>query len=342
MAALLAPQAVYDLTKSANQLIIDLINASNGTALIPDSFSFSIPKPTGLKKLNTKITLTPVQGSNYDVGDVTVRYRRIQLGDIVNNQETIIDATNFSYIADLIPQLNSAYQINLTENDYINAPIPSVLSQNELLSIVANSQSLIYIGEAIVNLVLPSTLGHIYGNLLITNTTVIGDLLAYINQHYPSRLLLTTNNVTLSTPTVYSGNANPAGNTDITITATTGEGYTGNITVNYNRLLLSSISTDTIQLLSEFPFTEEIILDELNTQFDLSLSASDVLLISVPSLDIGDITTVNVQAAPDSIGWMGATNVSILYGLSSNIVELHDFVNNIMPSAGYLQRTTMS
>jgi hypothetical protein len=349
MAALLTPQAVYDLTKPANQLIIDLINASNGTSLIPDSFSFSIPQATKLKKSNTKITLTPVQGSPYESGDVTVRYRRIQLSDVINNSQTILDATNLATIAELIPQLNTAYQLNLTTTDFIDSPIPSVLSQNELVPIVANPLSLIYVGEAIVNLVIPSDLGHIYGNLIITNTAVIGDLLAYINQHYPSRLLLDANNVTLSVPTPapsshsgYGGGIAPVANTNITVTAISDGGYTGTITVNYNRLDLTTVSVNTIQLLSEFPFTEQIILDEFNEQFDLSLTSDDILTISVPSLDIGDITTIDLQAAPDSIGWMGATNVSMLYGLSSNISVLHDFVNNIMPSAGYLQRTIMS
>ena len=353
MAALLTPQAVYDLTKPASQLIIDLINASNGTSLIPDSFSFSAPSESKLKRTNTKITLTPLQGSPYDPGSVTVKYRRIPLNEIINNNQVILDGNQLVHIADLIPQLNAAYQINLTTDDFIDGVIPAVLSQSEFVSIAANPQSLIYIGKAIVSVVLPSSLAHAYPSLTISNTSAIVDILAYINENYPTRLLLTPELVTIGLPTAptisnpgYGGSISNVSNTNVVLTAVSNAGYTGEVTVNYNRLhlddLASSLPGGVIELLSEFPFTEDRIVELVSKRFHIPLAITDLTSISVPAMDIGDIDTVDLDAAPDSIGWMGTMSVNVLYGLPANIAVLHDFVNNIMPSAGYLQRTNMS
>lgn len=164
--------------------------------------------------------------------------------------------------------------------------------------------------------------------------TGFNTLLNLVNANNLIQQPLTALDVTFSDPIVDIGSN---WNTKVTVSAVPGSRYTGSVDVCYTRPHLVELNNSVINnMLSEVPFTPEIILDFLNTSRGTDFQYSDVENIPIPLLCVGEIASINLTMKSNSLAWIGDTNISVLYGLPSNTNILHDLVNHILPSPGYL------
>ena len=111
------------------QFVFDQINSANAISLSPYDFTLSAPTvysnpqyPT----LNTQITITPAELTGYS-GSAVVYYNRIDISQVLGTQSAnIVPATNATLLSDIIPQINSAYGLDLQTGDYTDAPLPTI------------------------------------------------------------------------------------------------------------------------------------------------------------------------------------------------------------------------
>ena len=124
----MAEKHISDFTKSPQQIVLDLINYDNTSNLTLELVSLGLPNVTvdNANDRNTEIVVSSVEGGGYK-GEVTVEYNRLQIQDFVPIMVEggalsfpVGDALRFS---DMIPEINVALGINLTEADYVDADI---------------------------------------------------------------------------------------------------------------------------------------------------------------------------------------------------------------------------
>lgn len=158
-------------------------------------------------------------------------------------------------------------------------------------------------------------------------------LLALINADNPHNPPLTFDSVALSNPAVDVGDA---WNTKVTVSSVPGHGYFGDVDVFYTRPGLSVLGSN-VGLLSEQPFTADSIVSLLSAKRQADVTLSDLDVFTVPHLTVlGEMQSVVLVAKSDSLGWTGATEVALLFGLPPRVDLLHQLVTQIMPAAGYL------
>ncbi len=121
-----------DINKTPQELIIEDINTVNGTQLtVPlnaNDFLFSAPATftdPANAGVNTKITITAKPTSGY-YNSIDWKYRRMDLGAILATQAVSILPGDATLLSEIIPQVNTALGINLTEEDYVDTPLPEI------------------------------------------------------------------------------------------------------------------------------------------------------------------------------------------------------------------------
>lgn len=166
-----------DFTKSAVQILIDQINEDNTSALTPALVTFGAVAVDGGGVRNSNISATAVGGSGY-TGSVEFKYNRVDLASIPGSRSTefqVGDATNLS---DLIDEINVAYQLALTADDFVDAAIPAFPGEEphetQTINLVAKATSLIFRGQ----LTLTIDANDVPLSNVITTTTLNG--LTYI------------------------------------------------------------------------------------------------------------------------------------------------------------------
>lgn len=102
-------------------------------------------------------------------------------------------------------------------------------------------------------------------------------------------------------------------NTVLTIQAKPGRSYTGEVEIRYKRLDLSAILAGA-DLRSTEPFTEQMIIDLLNTQFQLFLTLEDFEDFDPPALELDQSATLTLVAKADSRGFYGSAEIDLMYG----------------------------
>lgn len=124
---------VSDYTKSAQQIIIDLVNNDNTLALTPALVTFGAPTAAtvgGSITRDTDLTLTAVAGSGYS-GSQTIHYNRVNLANVPGSRSTVFPKGNAVNISDLVPEINAAYGINMSNTadaqhpDFVDAALPT-------------------------------------------------------------------------------------------------------------------------------------------------------------------------------------------------------------------------
>lgn len=145
---------------------------------------------------------------------------------------------------------------------------------------------------------------------------------------------LTLEDVSFSAPIIDIGDG---WNTKVTVDSLPGSRYIGSVDVCYNRPHLVELNNSVINnIISEVPFTPEIILELLNTSRGTDFTVDDMEIITIPVIGIGDVASITLTMKSNSLAWIGDTNVSVLYGLPSNTDILHQLVNHILPNNDYL------
>jgi hypothetical protein len=111
------------------QFVFNQINSANAISLSPYDFTLSPPSDYSNAQyptLNTQITITPAELTGY-TGSMTVYYNRINISQVLGTQSTsIVPAINATLLSDIIPQINTAYGLDLQTGDYTDAPLPVI------------------------------------------------------------------------------------------------------------------------------------------------------------------------------------------------------------------------
>ena len=142
------PLVKLDYKKTPSQLVIDLINNDNGTDFKDGELSFGKPELIN-KRHNSKVQVTPSSKSRYK-GKATLKYNRIDIGQIPGERSKTFNVILEKTIADLIPAIDERYDLKLTVNDYLNGPLPEFSGiPNEVLTVdlEANPLSLVFINK---------------------------------------------------------------------------------------------------------------------------------------------------------------------------------------------------
>jgi hypothetical protein len=128
--------------------ILNIITDKNYT-LNDVVFSNPTPNTDITKNRNTKVTVTfkPEYG-NY--GTKEIFYNRIHINDLPVLTVARGSATTYHQ---LIPILNSTYNLNLTENDLDDSALPDVVSANVTISLPVANNSYLYYDSAPINTV---------------------------------------------------------------------------------------------------------------------------------------------------------------------------------------------
>jgi hypothetical protein len=141
-----------DFTKAPTEIVIDLINYDNGTALRYDELEFGLPEAiTGGH--NTTVEVTAVEGVSSYSGSVQITYNRVDLATVpgVRSRGMLVPPEGATTISDIVDQINTRYAINLTPDDYFDDPLPDVWShpadEQVPFTLRAKPESLIWIGQ---------------------------------------------------------------------------------------------------------------------------------------------------------------------------------------------------
>lgn len=102
-------------------------------------------------------------------------------------------------------------------------------------------------------------------------------------------------------------------NTEMTIQAMPGRIYTGDVTIRYKRLDLTEILAGA-DVRGLEPFTKQMIIDLLNTQFQLFLTLEELEDFDAPELEIDQSATITLTAKADSRGFIGTADIDLMYG----------------------------
>jgi hypothetical protein len=141
-----------DLTKTPEQLVVDLINTDNGTSFNPGQLVFGAPtlNPVNSRR-NSKVRITAADKS-YFTGSTIINYNRIDFDAITYGKSRVfqINTATQTKISDLIPAIDERFSLRLTPNDYIDGPIPvigNLPNEEDALDLVAAPQSLVFINK---------------------------------------------------------------------------------------------------------------------------------------------------------------------------------------------------
>jgi hypothetical protein len=141
---------ISDFSKLPLEIVFDLINEQNGTALNNTEVVLGQPTvATGSGGYNTSILVSARPNSRYE-GAVTLGYDRLDVeGFLFGDTLTLSlgDATNY---ADLIPEINHKLRVNLTPDDYVDGPIGTwsgTPGESKQIILQMKPSSLVFIGE---------------------------------------------------------------------------------------------------------------------------------------------------------------------------------------------------
>lgn len=140
--------AVTDFTKLPVEILIDLINFSNGTTLPYDLITFGDPVALAEDASNNTSVVATAKPEAFYTGSVTLNYNRVDLENVPGVRSTLFEIGEATTIADLIPQINAAYQLNLQPEDFVDAALPVLVepisNQEATFDLVAGPNSLIF------------------------------------------------------------------------------------------------------------------------------------------------------------------------------------------------------
>ena len=151
-----------DITKTPEELIFDKINAVNGLQLDFDDFVFEPPQAysnAAHPQANTSVKIVPKVTSLY-YNSFTVTYKRMSLAAILNNPAVSIVRVAQTQLSELIGQINSEYNINLSATDYYDTalvPVDPLDPDAEVpVMVTAQADSLLFIGSYLLTLNKPA------------------------------------------------------------------------------------------------------------------------------------------------------------------------------------------
>lgn len=132
--------------------LFNIINNANNIKLKPHDFILGVPGlfyRSDMPSINTSIFLKPIPLTGYTSG-INITYARIDISKVFNAQTQTLDITGLSSVSDLIPQLNSIYNLDLDITDILPGKLPVINPEFPNLPLIAtiviNNNSVKYTG----------------------------------------------------------------------------------------------------------------------------------------------------------------------------------------------------
>lgn len=162
------------LAEPSVNLVIDLINADNGSSFGYGDLVLSPPVPNDITNYNrnTSIVATAA-GSSLFSGSQTFYYNRLDFGVLFQNLVVTLGGQGITDISGLLPELNQTYGLGLTMDDLVSQVFPTTPSWPLTLTVVASPTSYAYTGQ--FQIIVQNTLPIITDNLTNAVLGNIGD-----------------------------------------------------------------------------------------------------------------------------------------------------------------------
>lgn len=142
---------ISDFSKLPDEVVFDLINEQNGTALNNTMVTLGTPvREAGVGvSYNTNITVTALETSDY-AGSVTLGYNRLDVEGFLYGETLTLPRDEAVTFADLIPAINERLKTNITTDDYVDGPIGAwqgVPNETKQIVITMKPSSKVFIGS---------------------------------------------------------------------------------------------------------------------------------------------------------------------------------------------------
>lgn len=147
---------MFDYTKAPKTLVTELINEDNATNLLANLIELTVPAAPAVEYVgekNTAITVSGAVGSGY-TGSVPLFYDRVAVTGFVGTVDLTFQLGDAQNVADLVPEVNSLLNINLTADDFTDAALPAFgnePNETQPVDVVIAAGSLVYTGTLTIN-----------------------------------------------------------------------------------------------------------------------------------------------------------------------------------------------
>ncbi len=154
--------ATLDFTQPALSVLLAQINYNNNTTITPDQISVqqvaALPS-TDSSGMNAIAFISSTQGAVAFEGREPFRYNRIDISTVPGARSTTFDVGTAIYLSDLLPQINSAWSLNLTAADIQDGILPGFPTGATSVSLMMEmaSGSLLWINEVEISITPDST-----------------------------------------------------------------------------------------------------------------------------------------------------------------------------------------
>lgn len=115
---------ISDLTRSKEEILLDLINRDNGSTYQVGDFMYDPPTVNDLPNRNTAITIYGTKPGRV-FGTASLTYNRPDIALLPGQDRLAIWAVDMQESKELIPMVNRVLNINLGKGDFVNESLPS-------------------------------------------------------------------------------------------------------------------------------------------------------------------------------------------------------------------------
>lgn len=139
-----------DFMKMPPEILVDLINLTNGTSLRTADISYGPVTTQVSGNRNTGVTISATPGSIYQ-GTRDLTYNRVSFAQVIGDRNRVFERGEAMFVSHLIPKINIAYALNLQPEDYMNDPLPlpdgGAYTNNKPFTLRARPGSYVWVGQ---------------------------------------------------------------------------------------------------------------------------------------------------------------------------------------------------
>ena len=153
-----------DINQDPRAVILDRFNSVNGLTLMLSDFLLSAPEVNTDPKYpqaNTRVKISPKQTSKF-YNSFYVYYNRMDFNQITDNPQVSILKGAATHLSDLVNDINIAYGIHLTSDDYHDQTLAPTdpNDPNKVIDVTLQAlpESYLFIGSGVIHLNKPASL----------------------------------------------------------------------------------------------------------------------------------------------------------------------------------------
>jgi hypothetical protein len=300
------PAIPIPLNQPPKEILLALLNRDNNSSFTLTQIDFDsvTPMPPGFAR-NTRVRVFALPGGGFSTSEKLVYFNRLDLAYQWRNTVPVSAVETPANTLDILPGLNSLYNINITSADVISTSFTTSPH-----TVTASPSSLVWIGSVAVSVIPPGSsnellleeefqdatpLNMVYnsGNNYNKTTSVL--MYELLTQMTGSSMVYVEESFTLSPLTSITTET-----VGITLTAVNGSGFSGLHYRTYNRFNLSSLITSLSIPMSVFTgggysigslIPGSFIRSYINTTFNTGFISGD---LTIPDfvLSLGGTVTV--------------------------------------------------